>query len=96
MKYLKHYTDPIVDDKHIKNIQIGDYAYCEVPEGDYKPNKFIGQLTRIFPDQRYSYRVSYIKADKEQDRLIKSNEIIDFAKTSKELEHYMDVMKYNI
>ena len=74
--------------------QVGDYVYCEVEED--KPSKYIGQIIDIATGQfpgRYPYRIDDTN---EAPRYNSRKEIIDFAKTPEELEHYMTANKYNL
>ena len=94
MKYIKQYES----NSNLKDIEVGDYVYCEVPEDAYTPNKFIVKITKIRPTKTFEYRVLYIDPNDDDvaDRAIRSNEIIAFAKTIEELEPYMSAIKYNI
>lgn len=91
MKYIKQYeltTEDIMP-------EIGDYVYCELTNNDYEPNKFIGKLIENKNDRqkkRYPYKVKY----EDQKRLVRIEEIKAFAKTKKELDIYINSIKYNL
>lgn len=91
MKYIKTYEE-------LKEPEIGDYVYCECDED--VPSKYIGLLTDIstgeFPG-RYPYRVEYpLDNPDDLDHHLSRKNIISWAKTPEELEHYMKANKFNI
>jgi hypothetical protein len=89
MKYIKKFENKIGDEP-----QVGDYVYCIVPEGDYKPPRFIGLIEIIKPNRKHPYRIKYL--NEEEHRIVKRDEIIAFSKNKEELEHYIQANKYNL
>ena len=103
MKYIKTYEHIFLTDIGDETkLEIGDFVYCEVPETEYNPNKFIGKLENISQKQSFPYEVSFPvrKEDrikrKLEDRIIRRHELKLYAKTLDELYMLIQQNKYNI
>jgi hypothetical protein len=105
MKHIKTYEHIFLTDIGDETkLEIGDFVYCEVPETEYRPNKFIGKLENISQKQAFPYEVSFPvrKEDRTrnqknlEDRIIRRYELKLYAKTLDELYILIQQNKYNL